>query len=98
MKLIYSIFGILLTGMLTTTLAQQKETPKKNASNKVIVAYVTSWGKTLPDPKLVTHINYAFGHVNKTFDGVTIENEGRLKDIVALKSKYPQLKVLLSIG
>ncbi|WP_214226114.1 glycoside hydrolase family 18 protein [Pedobacter sp. B4-66] len=98
MKLIYIIAGALLTTILSTANAQQKETPKKSTKNKVIVAYVTSWGKVLPDPKLVTHINYAFGHVNKTFDGVTIENEGRLKDITALKAKYPALKVLLSIG
>ncbi len=30
---------------------------------RVIVAYVTSWTETMPDPSLMTHINYAFGHV-----------------------------------
>lgn len=98
MKFIYSIVAILLCFGLNVAQAQQKSASKKNTKNKVIVAYVTSRGKVLPDPKLVTHINYAFGHVNKTFDGVTVENESRLKDIVGLKAKYPSLKVLLSIG
>ena len=70
-----------------------------SASNdKVVIAYVTSWSKTLPDPSLVTHINYSFGHVTDSFNGVRINNEERLQKIVALKEKAPHLKVLLSIG
>ncbi|MGY4385911.1 chitinase [Pedobacter sp. UYP24] len=68
------------------------------AQKKVIVAYVTSWTTVMPDPNYVTHINYAFGHVNDTFNGVRIDNEGRLKNIVALKKQYPKLKVVVSIG
>lgn len=68
-------------------------------SEKVIVAYVTSWKTTsLPDPTFITHINYAFGHVNETFNGIRIDNEERLRKIVSLKEKKPTLKVLLSIG
>jgi len=65
---------------------------------KVIVAYVTSWTTAIPDPQYITHINYAFGHVTATFDGVRIDNESRLKEIVSLKSTSKNLKVLLSIG
>lgn len=65
---------------------------------KVVIAYVTSWSDVIPDPSLVTHINYAFGHVTDSFDGVRIDNEERFRQIVALKDKAPQLKVLLSIG
>lgn len=68
------------------------------SSKKIVVAYVTSWTKDLPDPAYVTHINYAFGHVNQNFDGIRIDNESRLRQIVALKLKTPALKVLLSIG
>jgi chitinase len=71
---------------------------KKNAEKKVIVAYVTSWTRVMPDPAYVTHINYAFGHVNKDFNGVRIDNESRLRSLVELKNKYPQLKILISIG
>lgn len=69
-----------------------------NARQRVVVAYVTSWTNNIPDPTVMTHINYAFGHVSKTFDGVTIDNEPRLRQMAALKQKNPQLKVLLSIG
>lgn len=64
----------------------------------VVGAYVTSWTDEVPDPHVMTHINYAFGHVNDSFDGVRIDNPERLKMIVGLKQQNPQLKVLLSIG
>ena len=65
---------------------------------KRIVAYVTSWSDVMPDPKSMTNINYAFGHVADSFDGVRIDNESRLRDIVALKKKNRKLEVQLSIG
>lgn len=68
------------------------------ADQKVVVAYVTSWTHTIPDPTVMTHLNYAFGHVSESFDGVGIANPERLRQMVALKKKAPGLKVLLSIG
>lgn len=68
------------------------------APTKVIVGYVTSWSNDIPDPRYLTHINYAFGHVTDDFSGVRIDNSQRLKDIVNLKKEKPALKVLLSIG
>ena len=52
---------------------------------KVVVAYVTSWTDEIPDPSHMTHINYAFGHVNDSFNGVRVDNPDRLRSIVALK-------------
>ena len=69
-----------------------------SAQQRVVVAYVTSWTQTIPDPTVMTHINYAFGHVRETFDGVGIDNEPRFRQIVSLKMQNPQLKVLLSVG
>lgn len=66
--------------------------------SKVVVAYVTSWSEVMPDPQYMTHINYAFGHVNENLNGVKIDNEERLKQIVDLRKQKPELKVLLSIG
>ena len=68
------------------------------AENRVVVAYVTSWTQVIPDPTVMTHINYAFGHVNETFNGVDISNPDRLRRIVALKKENKALKVLISIG
>ena len=70
----------------------------KDTNEKVVVAYVTSWSRVMPDAKYMTHINYAFGHVTKSFDGVRIDNEKRLRSITALKKDNPHLKVMLSVG
>lgn len=65
----------------------------------IVVAYVCSWtNERLPDPSLMTHINYAFGQVRADFAGVTVQNEPFLRKVVALKQVNPGLKVLLSIG
>ena len=74
--------------------------PKESISTneKVVIAYVTSWSDVMPYPKLVTHINYAFGHVNETFNGVRVANEERLKQIMTFKTQRPDLKILVSIG
>ena len=41
----------------------------------------------MPDPLYMTHINYAFGHVNESFNGVKIDNEERLRQIVDLRKQ-----------
>lgn len=71
---------------------------KSASEERVVIAYVTSWSKVMPDPDYITHINYAFGHVTDSYDGVRIDNENRLKSIVSLKEQKPSLKILLSIG
>ena len=66
--------------------------------DRVVVAYVTSWSSVIPDPFVMTHVNYAFGHVSDSFDGVRIDNPERLKRLAGLKKVNPDLKVMLSIG
>lgn len=86
---------LLLCQLASTGDACAKSHP---VQERIIVAYVTSWSEVLPDPKYMTHINYAFGHVNETFDGVRIDNPERLRQLVALKQQAPQLKIQLSVG
>ena len=71
---------------------------KVREKDRRVVAYVTSWSGVLPDPFAMTNINYAFGHVNDTFDGVRIDNPERLSRIAKLKKDNPKLEVQLSIG
>lgn len=83
--------GLILLSCGTRTVASEPQ--------RIVVAYVTGWGSdVIPDVNYMTHINYAFGHVNESFDGIRVQNEERLRLIAGLKSQKPELKVLLSIG
>ena len=89
---------LFLSMALAMLVAASLSAKQVKADNMVVVAYVTSWTQEIPDPMTMTHINYAFGHVNDTFDGVRIDNPERLRMIARLKEQNPRLKVLLSIG
>lgn len=69
-----------------------------NKEKTVVLGYVTSWSKELPDPFSVTHLCYAFATIDNDFKSLTIKNEERFKETAALKNLNPGLKVLLSIG
>ncbi|SFK31686.1 glycoside hydrolase family 18 protein [Proteiniphilum acetatigenes] len=81
-----------------TSASMAEETAGKLGQTPVVLAYVVSGSEIMPDPNYVTHINYAFGHVNNSFDGIQIQNEPRLKQITGLKEAHPHLKIMLSIG
>ena len=89
---------ILLSAVMTIAATLCAAAVTVSQSDRVVVAYVTSWSRVIPDPSTMTHINYAFGHVNDTFDGVRIDNPKRLKVMVNLKKNNPELKVMLSVG
>lgn len=65
---------------------------------KIIVGYATYWDKRMPDPRYLTHINYAFALIKNDFETLDIKTPSRLTQIVALKDGNPGLKVALSIG
>ena len=93
-KILFSLICILVA----VSCAKEPKVEQATPANKVLIAYVTSWSNRDVDPQYLTHINYAFGHVDSTFAGVRVDNPKRLQGIVALKKDYPHLKVLLSIG
>ena len=64
----------------------------------IIVGYATYWDTTMPDPSLLTHINYSFAHIKSDFESLDLKNESRLAKIAALKNGNPGLKVMLSVG
>lgn len=72
----------------------------KDTDSKICLAYCTYYGSMLPDPTIVTHINYAFAELyveNGVYKGFKLQgNESRFRDVVALKSKNPNLKICLS--
>ena len=90
--------ALLLAAVVVSCSGNKSADTKADEPKYELLTYVWSGGKTLPDPNLVTAINYGFGRVNSTRDGVTIENEDRLREVVALKKQNPDLKVMLAIG
>lgn len=63
-----------------------------------IVTYVWSGAELMPNPQLVTAINYGFANMNESHDGLVIHNEPRFRQIIDLKKQKPELKVILCIG
>ena len=74
------------------------ETPSAADGDYIIVGYVTYWESTMPDPSLLTHINYAFAHIKSDFESLDIKSEKRLEKVAALKKTNPALKICLSVG
>lgn len=87
-----------LTCLAIALLASFGTSLQARTPSPVVVAYVISWSHQLPDPSLMTHINYAFGHVSADFKHLTVQNPDRLRQIVALKRQNPKLRVVLSVG
>lgn len=105
MKNLFLIASILMMSMLVCcSSSEEGNVPDFDdgqpvpESENLVLAYVIAQGQDFPDPKVVTHINYAFGEVNKTFDGIIVNNSNRLRQITALKKENPDLKICLSIG
>ena len=78
---------------------QEQQEDNTPITHHIYVGYVTYWDTVMPPIEYVTHVNYAFGMVSKTFDSVTIETPSRLQKIVKYRDeKCPDVKVMLSVG
>jgi len=69
----------------------------------IVLTYYTEYNEKLPDPTIVTHINYAHGRFKnpKTGDGgivITESKQAPISKVIALKEKNPKLKVMVMIG
>ena len=105
MKRLLSFFIMLPLFLLSCE--EQPNNPEENKeteqaalppSGPIVVGYATYWDTTLPNATLLTHIVYSFAHIKSDFESLDIKNESRLKQIVALKKKNPNLMVQLSVG
>jgi chitinase len=71
-------------------------------NDRVIIGYVASYLKNLPDPFLNTHLCYAFAKLNMSADsvylGFEVEKYNRFRSVVKLKEKNPNLKIQLSFN
>ncbi|MCK9626278.1 MAG: glycosyl hydrolase family 18 protein [Bacteroidales bacterium] len=76
--------------------------PSERVAGRVAVAYVTYYGTQIPDPSVITHINYAFAElyvVDNVYQGFKLQgNQARFENVVNLKQNYPDLKILLSFS
>ena len=53
--------AVMMLMVCNITMAKKATQPQ----GKIVVAYVAGWSSDeVPDPTLMTHINFAFGHVN----------------------------------
>lgn len=91
------IFGALILAV-ATCLAVSCGSSKTAVEKPLVVAYVWSGDDKLPDPEMVTTINYAFAYPDSTLTGVRVDNPRRLLQTIALKKQNPELKVTLSFG
>ena len=76
-------------------------TPNERISDgRHATAYVTYYGSLIPDPGVLTHINYAFAElymVDGIYQGFKVQGSvSRFESIAALKKDHPELKISLS--
>lgn len=79
--------------------------PDPEPQQRVVVAYCPYYaGNRLPDPYIVTHINYAFAEVyvrNNIYQKFELQGNGStsiLRQLVAFKNDNPDLKICLSFS
>jgi GH18 family chitinase len=67
------------------------------ATNFKVIGYIYGTPSSTMDVSKITHLNYAFASINSDHT-IKVSNTSDLNALTALKSKNPNLKVILSIG
>jgi chitinase len=105
---------ILLLGGCSSESTDSEDNPNQNSglnpggsssskvSDRMVGAYCTYYGTRLPNPSIVTYINYAFAELYMDGDDyVTFKlkgSESKFLKVVDLKKQNPGLKILLSFS
>ncbi len=102
MKKLLTIGFIMLGVLGCNSVAEESKEPNKDLK---IIGYIAGWKGVEPDKiaaEKLTHINYAFANV---IAGLVTEGEGRaemdkanIEKLHSLKSRNPDLKILISVG
>ncbi len=72
----------------------------EKVEGRVVLAYVTHYGKYLPDPNYFTNLNYSFAEIymeDGVYKGFKLQgDEAHFRQIINLKRKNPDLKISLA--
>jgi chitinase len=91
----------LFVGFILLAFAGESSAQKTKASKYVVIGYVGGrYDSTMVDPNKLTHINYAFVNLkgNRAYLGNPARDTVNFRNLVKLKKRNPDLKILISIG
>lgn len=70
--------------------------------DRIVTAYVTYYGKAVPDGNVVTNINYSFAELyvrDGEYQGFKLQgDESRFKQVLQVKKDHPEVKICLSFS
>ncbi len=98
------IFGLFLAAslVLATSATEKQVSGETPAKQRVVIGYITggAWPKGSITAEKLTHINYAFGKLmeNGELANLGAKDAAHIKELVALKEKNRDLKILISVG
>ncbi len=103
---IFTLFFIFLScekdDYVTNVKSELPSTATPKVEGRVVLAYVTYYGTSIPDPTYLTNINYAFAELymkDGKYEGFKLQGqEERFQKIVNLKKNYPDLKISLALS